>query len=170
MAGRGRKSRPWRRPAPKDPSKLRVDSILTSSFSSLKLDARLKEYKLKKAWTSCVGRSVAKKAAPVSLIGTTLFCAVTSSPWMAELNFHKARIIKKLNEALGEGTVKELVFRPGEVAQEPDPGPPAEKKPPRPLTEAEKRHIEETAEPVTDPALKDLIKRVMEKVKSGDFD
>ncbi|MDP2690511.1 MAG: DUF721 domain-containing protein [Deltaproteobacteria bacterium] len=151
--------------SPDDARRVRIDSILSSSFASLGLDARLREYTLKKTWAECVGKSVSRKASPARLIGKTLYCAVTTPPWMVELNFHKQSIIKKLNERLGAGAVTEIIFRLGDVpAQIPEPH--VEAREPRALTEAERRFIEETAEGIKDERLKDLIKRVMEKAKS----
>lgn len=165
MTGRGAKRRPMRAKAPKDPSRLKIDSILSSSLTAIGLDIRLREYTLKKTWDECVGRAVSKRSMPIRLIGSTLWCAVSSAPWMTELSFHKQSIIEKLNERLGKGAVKEIIFRPGKVAEQHDP-PPAEEKPPHVLTEDERRFIDATAEPVKDEKLKELIKRVIEKSMS----
>ncbi|GMR05348.1 MAG: DUF721 domain-containing protein [Thermodesulfobacteriota bacterium] len=167
MRGRGARRRPMRAKAPKDPSRLKIDSILSSSLTAIGLDIRLREYTLKKTWADCVGKAVAKRSAPIRLIGSTLWCAVSSAPWMTELNFHKQSIIEKLNDRLGKGSVTEIIFRPGKVAEPHEP-PPVEVKPPRLLTDDERRFIAATAEPVKDETLKKLIKRLMEKSMSMD--
>jgi len=153
--------------APKEPSRLKISSILSSSLPSIRLDIRLLEYTLKKTWTECVGAAISKRSMPIRLIGTTLWCVVSSAPWMAELNFHKQSIIEKLNDALGEGSVTEIIFRPGKVTERKEPGPP-EQALFRVLTEDEKRFIAEVAKPVKDEKLQELIKRVIEKSMSRD--
>src|SRR5574340_1460406 len=74
-----------------------VSSILSDSFASLGINAKLKEHKVKKLWAECVGDNISQRSKPVKLIGTTLYCAVSSSPWMNELNFQKSEIMTRLN-------------------------------------------------------------------------
>lgn len=142
-----------------------MDFILGSSFSALGLAARLREYNVKKVWAECVGKAVAKKAAPSRLIGKTLYCIVSSAPWMTELNFQKPSIIKKLNERLCEEAVSGIVFKPGKV-EAPEERPPETEEKPRELTGAERSFIDRNAEKIPDADLKDLVKRVMEKSKT----
>lgn len=165
MAGRGPRRRNIRGHAPKDPARLKISSILSSSLPAIGLDIRLREYTLKKTWTECVGMAISKRAMPIRLIGSTLWCAVSSAPWMTELNFHKQSIIEKLNDALGEGAIADIIFRMGKVTQ-PQEEPAPEQKPFRGLTEDEKRFIAKTAEGVKDDKLRELIKRVIEKSKT----
>lgn len=165
MTGRGARRRPMRGMAPKDPSRLKIGSIITSSLPAIGLDVRLREYTLKKTWAECVGKAVARRSMPIRLIGTTLWCVVSSAPWMTELSFHKQSIIEKLNNKLADGSVTEIIFRPGKVAAAEEPAP-AVDSPPHVLTTEERRFIEAAAEPVKDEKLKELIKRVIEKSMS----
>jgi len=153
--------------APKDPARLKISSILSSSLPAIGLDVRLKEYTIKKTWTECVGMAISKRAMPIRLIGTTLWCSVSSAPWMTELSFHKQSIIEKLNEALGAGSITDIVYRPGRVVERRSPERLA-KKPFRTLTEDELRFIDAAVEPVKDEKLKELIMRVIGKAKSSD--
>lgn len=131
-------------------------------FSGLGIEARIREYKVVKAWENAVGGHIAKKARPVRLIGKTLHCVVSSSAWMSELNYQKKLITGKINRILGEDALEGLVFKSGTV-----PSPVrAPEKPPvrhRPPTPEEKHRIERTVEPVKDPDLKALIRRAMAK-------
>ncbi len=142
-----------------------VSSILSSSFASLGINAKLKEHKVKKLWAECVGENISKRAKPIKLVGATLYCAVSSSPWMAELNYQKSEIMARINKKLGEGTVSAIVFKIGPVA-EPSPSYASPQKPPRAITEEEKDFIEKSAGRIKDGSLKALVKRVMEKAKS----
>lgn len=141
----------------------KIDSVLTS-FSNLGIPARVREYTVKKIWPECVGPGISKKTSPIRLIGQTLYCSAASSAWLTELNYQKKDIIEKINAAIGEQAVAQIIFRIGRVE------PPEEKMlatgPSRALTAEEKRFIEETAEPVSDEDLKALIKRAFEKSKT----
>lgn len=155
----------WRKGSSgKDPA-LKVDSILSASFPNLSIAAKLKEYKLIKAWKECVGPNIARRAMPTRLIGGTLHCAVSSSPWMTELNYQKREIIERLNRTLGESVVKEMILKVGQVVQV---GPPAPLPLPsirRKLTVEEMKEIEEATKGIKDKGLKDVLKRIMEKAR-----
>ncbi len=153
----------------KDPV-LKVDSILSSSFPNLGIAAKLKEYKLIKAWKECVGQNIARRSVPLKLIGGTLHCAVSSSPWMTELNYQKREIIERLNRTLGESVVKEIILKVGQVVQMGPPAPPVLPSIKRELTGEEMKKIEEATKGISDEGLKDLLKRVMEKAKGEESD
>jgi len=142
----------------------RVSSILGSSFASLGISAKIKEYNIKKAWAGAVGPNISKRASPVRLVGTVLYCAVSSSPWMTELSYQKPAIITRLNKGLNEAAVTDMVFRIGKVseAEKPDMSGAV---PERDITPEERAFIERTVAPVKDDKLKTLIKRAMEKAK-----
>lgn len=146
------------------PSKVtKIDSVLTS-FSNLGIPARIREYTVKKIWAVCVGPAISKKTSPTRLIGQTLYCSAASAAWLTELNYQKKDIIDKINAAVGEEAVAQIIFRIGKVE-------PTEEKvitagPSRQLTDEEKKFIDETAKPVSDEELKALIKRALVKSKT----
>ncbi|MBI5887277.1 MAG: DUF721 domain-containing protein [Deltaproteobacteria bacterium] len=158
--------------AGKDPLKgispFKISSVISKSYAHLGIEAKLREHHIKKTWAEAVGNLIAAKSSPSRLIGTTLYCVVSSAPWMSELSYQKPVIIARLNELLGKGVtpcvgaVTEIVFKPGKVASR---APKAAKAAHRKLTHEEKEAIEETVKPVKDETLKALIKRAMEKAK-----
>lgn len=149
-----------RKPRSIDPA--RIDSLLGATFSHLGLPAKIREYTIKKQWDESVGPNIAKRATPVKLIGTTLYCNVASSPWMTELNFHKPMIMEKLNSRLGAGSVTDIVLKIGPVSPKAIKAP-APKRPERELTPKEEAFIEEITSGIKDEGLKKLIKRVIKK-------
>ncbi|MBI5902175.1 MAG: DUF721 domain-containing protein [Deltaproteobacteria bacterium] len=142
----------------------RVSAILGSSFASLGISARIREYRIKKAWAGAVGPNISRRAAPIRLMGTVLYCAVSSSPWMTELSYQKPAIVARLNSFLGEATVSDIVFRIGKV-HDAGPGTVRTCTPPRELTGEERSFIENTTSAIKDEGLKTLIKRVIGKSK-----
>ena len=168
MTGRGPGGR-RKGQSKKDPA-LKVDSILAASFPNLGIAAKLKEYKLLKAWKECVGPNIAKRAAPTRLIGGTLYCAVSSSPWMTELNYQKREIIERLNRTLGESVVKEIILKVGQVVQMGPPAPPPLPSIKRELTGDEMEKIEEATKGIKDKKLQDILKRIMEKARGEESD
>lgn len=70
--------------------------------------------RLASGWEEMVGPRLAAESAPVSLDGGLLVVAASSGPWGAQVRFLADEIGKKVNLALGEGTVGrvQVVVRP----------------------------------------------------------
>ena len=143
----------------KNHSPTTISSVLGATLPNLNLGAKLKEYRLKKLWPECVGKAIARHAAPVRIIGTVLFCSVESAPWMTELNYQKSAIIEKLNSLLGPETVTDIVFRTGQVKGQLSYKAPSRAS--RPVTPEEESFIQKTTQGIKDEKLKKLVSRVM---------
>lgn len=66
-------------------------------------------------WDSIVGDVIAKNTKPGAFKGRILLVYVTSSTWVHQLQFLKAEMITKLNEALGKSLIDDLKFKIGPV-------------------------------------------------------
>ncbi len=66
-------------------------------------------------WDSIVGDVISKNAKPAAFKGRILLVHVTSSTWVHQLQFLKAEMIAKLNEALGKSLIDDLKFKIGPV-------------------------------------------------------
>jgi len=73
-------------------------------------------------WADAVGPQVARRAQPVRLRGRTLLVAVSSAPWMQELQLLKPQIRGELNARLPTALVDDLFFV---LTEGRDPAPPA---------------------------------------------
>ena len=136
------------------------------SLGNLNLAAKLREYKIMKAWEECVGPTLCKKAYPERLMGTTLYCNATSSAWMSEITYQKTTIIERINRELGYRALTELILKIGTVK-----APFKVKSAPiaravKDLTTEDKTFIETVTNGIKDDKLKSLIKRVIGKSKS----
>lgn len=151
-----------KRKSPPSPSPL---SSILPSLSHLNLAAKLREYKVAKAWSECVGDAISKKAWPERLMGTTLYCNVANSAWTTELNYQKAGIMERLNESLGYKAVTEIILKIGPVRTryKAPPVPPRQWKE---LTPEDNSFINGVTAGIKDDKLKALIKRVIGKSRS----
>ena len=78
------------------------------------LKDRLVEDQLVEAWVEAVGRPNADFSKPVQLKRGQLIVAVTQPALLYELErFHKAEILRRLQERFGCGTIRDLRFRVG---------------------------------------------------------
>jgi hypothetical protein len=58
-----------------------------------------------------MGKTVAKYTDKIQIIGTTLFITTSVAPLKNELLYQKDVILKRVNEALGEKSIKEVVIK-----------------------------------------------------------
>ncbi len=63
------------------------------------------------AWAKAVGQDVNRQAVPVSFRNGILFVETRHPVWTAELTSRRHHLQRKLNEALGKETVREIHFR-----------------------------------------------------------
>lgn len=134
---------------------------------SLGIAGKVREARIMALWPRCVGRNVARHSSPVRLIDKTLHCAVSSAPWMSELNYQKRSIIEKINSAVGEGAVEDIVFKAGTVTPPPETAEPEPKKAKR-LSPEKQRLVEETVKDIDDPELRAAVRRAMATAEAED--
>ena len=61
-----------------------------------------------RVWNDAVGAQIARRAEPVRLRGRTLVVAVSSAPWMQELNLLKRTIVTAVNARLPKPLIDDL--------------------------------------------------------------
>ena len=92
-----------------------ASDVLSGLLPQLTNSTRWREYQVWKVWEEVVGEALARKARPNKIHRGKLFVTVSSSVLMQELQFVKWRLRERLNQTLGEGTVKEILFVIGQV-------------------------------------------------------
>jgi hypothetical protein len=137
--------------------------------------------RLAAVWTDAVGEEVARNAQPRTLRQGRLVVATSSSVWAHALQLMAGQIVERLNGALGDEAVREVLFRPagydpggGQGAPKalgvPRPtggegqagvGPAASPGPRRALTAEEAAAVAAAKEEACDPELGELIARAM---------
>ena len=63
-----------------------------------------------RVWDDAVGAHIARRAQPVRLRGRTLIVAVSSAPWMQELQLLKRTVLTELNARLATPLLGDLFF------------------------------------------------------------
>lgn len=140
----------------------RLSSLVFSGVVGGQLSERLKELVIWQDWEQIVGRGIAGRARPLRLSGGVLTITVVSSAWMQELNFMKQGLMDKLNSALGEQKIKEIVFKAGAL-------PPTETKKVddriilRQVTAEQLEMIESQVSCIDDPELRTELRELMER-------
>lgn len=83
-----------------------LDRYLAACDPALALEARVRS-----AWPGVAGETVARRARPLRIEGTTLWIEVASHAWAQELSFLREDLMARLCERVGEGAITEIRFQ-----------------------------------------------------------
>jgi len=75
-----------------------------------RLKGSLQALQIEDVWEKLMGKTIARYTEKISIHGTTLYIHTTVAPLKQELNYQKPKIIQRVNEALGENVIKEVVI------------------------------------------------------------
>lgn len=76
-----------------------------------KLKGSIQALQIEDAWEKIMGKTISKYTDKIEIRGSTLYISTTVGPLKQELSFQKAKILERVNEALGEQVVKEIVIK-----------------------------------------------------------
>ena len=79
--------------------------------SQSKLQKGLNKVSAQEAWHGVMGEAISKYTAQVLLDRNTLYVQLSSSVLREELSYGKDKIIKLLNEELGQDLIQKLILR-----------------------------------------------------------
>jgi hypothetical protein len=122
------------------------------------ISERLTEFHLRQAWTSLVGRDIARRSRPDTITAGTLRVVVDNSPWLHELTLREAEVTAKIRARFPE--VRALRLGLGtlasERAAESEPMPKA-----IPLTAADRADIDLAVAVIADAEVADTARRLL---------
>jgi len=90
-----------------------IGSVVNKVFQTARNDGDADMIQVWNVWKGVVGSAVAENARPAAFKGNLLLVHVSSSPWLQQLQFLKADIVVRLNQALQQELVKEIKFKIG---------------------------------------------------------
>lgn len=76
-----------------------------------RLKGNMQALQITDVWEQLMGKTIAKYTEKIEIINHTLFISTTVAPLKNELLYQKDKIMQRVNEALGENLVKEVVIR-----------------------------------------------------------
>lgn len=85
--------------------------LLNDVMTELGIGHRIKQMRALEVWARTVGKQIAEATEAERINGGKLVVRVKKAPWRNELIFLKKQIIAKLNSAIGEDVVKDIIFR-----------------------------------------------------------
>ena len=150
----------WR---PRTRRPVRLGEVLERTVEALGLRSRLDERRVREAWAGIVGEGVAEHSRPLTLKHGRLTVAVPDSVWMHELSLIRHRLVPQLNVRLGRTAVREIrltVRTPGKRRKRADP---SVASPAAPLTQEAEASVAALLAPVTDPACRAVLERILRR-------
>ncbi|MEJ7625820.1 MAG: DUF721 domain-containing protein [Ferruginibacter sp.] len=76
-----------------------------------RLKSGIQAVRIEELWEDIMGKTIAKYTEKIQIIGTSLFITTSVAPLKNELQYQKLKIMERVNEMLGEGTIKEVVIK-----------------------------------------------------------
>ena len=76
-----------------------------------RLKQGIQSLRIEDIWEEVMGKTIAKYTDKIQIINHTLYITSTVAPLKNELLYQKEKIIERVNEALGEKLVKEVVIK-----------------------------------------------------------
>lgn len=92
-------------------AELSIGDALKDFLKKSKLKSGVQAMQVQEAWEKIMGKTIANYTDKIEIINSTLFISTNVAPLKNELLYQKAKIIERVNEALGEKVIKEVVIR-----------------------------------------------------------
>ena len=88
-----------------------IQEAMQQFLKHSRLKTGMQAIQIEEVWEHIMGKTVAKYTDKLQIIGTTLFVTSTVAPLKNELLYQKPKIIERVNEALGEKVITEVVIK-----------------------------------------------------------
>lgn len=96
--------------AKRENNSVSIQDLMKSFIKQNNLSKGMQKIKAEETWNKMMGSGVATHTASVKLQNKTLIVQLTSSVLREELSYGKDKIIKMMNEELGENVVNKLML------------------------------------------------------------
>jgi len=88
-----------------------LGDALKDFINKSKLRNGIRAVQIEEVWEQLMGKTIAKYTEKIEIINQTLFIRTNVGPLKNELQFQKAQIIQRVNEAFGEKVVSQVVIQ-----------------------------------------------------------
>lgn len=88
-----------------------IQEAMQQFLKHSRLKHGIQAVQIEELWEKIMGKTIAKYTDKIQIIGSTLFITSSVAPLKNELLYQKDQIIERVNEALGEKIIKEVVVK-----------------------------------------------------------
>jgi len=88
-----------------------IGDAMRKFLQGSQLKGSIQALQIEEVWEQLMGKTVARYTDRIRIHGQTLYIETTIAPLRQELLYQKDIIVQRVNEALGEKVVREVVIR-----------------------------------------------------------
>ena len=88
-----------------------IGDVIKSFVETSRLKNGIKSVQIEKVWEELMGTTIARYTEKIEIFNKKLFITTYVGPLKNELHFQKQAIIERINEAMGKGTIEEVIIR-----------------------------------------------------------
>lgn len=88
-----------------------IGEALKEFLKKSRLKGGVQALQIEEVWEKIMGKTIARYTDKIEIVNSTLFISSTVAPLKNELLYQKEKIIERVNDALGEKVIKEVVIR-----------------------------------------------------------
>lgn len=92
-------------------SELSMQEAMQQFLKKSRLKQGILAMQIEDVWETIMGKTIAKYTDKIEITGKTLFIHTSVAPLKNELMYQKDTILQRVNEALGEKLITEIVIR-----------------------------------------------------------
>ena len=87
-----------------------ISDAIQQFLNQSRLKGDIQVMQIQDAWEQIMGKTISKYTEKIQIHGHTLYITTTVAPLKQELLYQKEKIKQRVNEALGENVIKEVVI------------------------------------------------------------
>lgn len=88
-----------------------IADALKQFLQQSRLKGDMQAYQIEDVWEKIMGKTIARYTESLKVINKTLFITTNVAPLKQELIYQKEKIMLRVNEALGEKTIEDIVIK-----------------------------------------------------------
>ena len=92
-------------------AEITLGDAMKQFLKTSKLKNGVQAMQIEEAWEKIMGKTIARYTDKIEIVNSTLFISSSVAPLKNELLYQKAKIIERVNEALGEKVINDVVIK-----------------------------------------------------------
>jgi predicted nucleic acid-binding Zn ribbon protein len=89
----------------------KIGDAIKQFLNQSRLKGQVQALQIESIWEEVMGKTIARYTDELKVINKTLFITTSVAPLKQELIYQKVKIIARVNEALGENTINDIVVK-----------------------------------------------------------
>jgi hypothetical protein len=88
-----------------------ISDAIQQFLSQSRIKGSIQALQIEDAWEQIMGKTIARYTENIKIIDKTLFITTSVAPLKQELIFRKVKIIQRVNEALRQNVISEVIVK-----------------------------------------------------------